>query len=120
MSASASSERVVVIGAGCIGASVAYHLCRRGARDVLVLEKEPFAGAGSTSKAAGGIRAQFSTPVNVQISMRSIASYERIAEEMRTDPDFFHTTTILSFLIPPPTPSRVRSARSFGLHTRPR
>ncbi len=80
---------VVVIGAGCIGASVAYHLGRRGVRGVVVLEKEPFAGAGSTSKAAGGVRAQFSTPVNVQISMRSIAHLERFREEMETDPVFF-------------------------------
>jgi sarcosine oxidase subunit beta len=80
---------VVVIGAGCIGSSIAYHLGRRGVKDVIVLEKEPFAGAGSTSKAAGGIRAQFSTPINVQISMRSIADYERFAEEMETDPVFF-------------------------------
>jgi sarcosine oxidase, subunit beta len=79
----------VVIGAGCIGASIAYHLGRRGVRDVVVIEKEPFAGAGSTSKAAGGIRAQFSTPLNVQISMRSIEAYERFAEEMDTDPVFF-------------------------------
>jgi sarcosine oxidase, subunit beta len=80
---------VVVIGAGCIGASIAYHLGRRGVRDVLVIEKELFAGAGSTSKAAGGIRAQFSTPLNVQISMRSIEAYERFAAEMATDPVFF-------------------------------
>uniref|UniRef100_A0A832MIM2 FAD-binding oxidoreductase n=1 Tax=Eiseniibacteriota bacterium TaxID=2212470 RepID=A0A832MIM2_UNCEI len=80
---------VVVIGAGCIGASIAYHLGRRGVKDVVVLEKEPFAGAGSTSKAAGGIRAQFSTPLNVRISMLSIAQLERFAEEMETDPVFF-------------------------------
>jgi sarcosine oxidase subunit beta len=80
---------VAVIGAGCIGASIAYHLARRGVKDVVVLEKEPFAGAGSTSKAAGGVRAQFSTPLNVQISMLSIADYEQFAEVMRCDPVFF-------------------------------
>ena len=80
---------VVVIGAGCIGASIAYHLARRGAKDVVVLEKEPFAGAGSTSKAAGGIRAQFSTPLNVQISMKSIEDYETFSEVMNCEPVFF-------------------------------
>jgi len=79
----------VVIGAGCVGASIAYHLGRRGVKGVTVLEAEPFAGAGSTSKAAGGIRAQFSTPINVQISMLSIAHLERYTEEMETDPVFF-------------------------------
>ena len=81
-----STASVVVIGAGCIGASIAFWLGRRGVSDVVVLEKEPFPGAGSTSKAAGGIRAQFSTPLNVQISMRAIAHYARFAEEMGTDP----------------------------------
>jgi sarcosine oxidase subunit beta len=80
---------VVIVGAGCIGSSIAYQLARRGVKGVVVLEKEPFAGAGSTSKAAGGIRAQFSNPLNVQISMRSIAGFERFAEEMETDPVFF-------------------------------
>ena len=83
------SASVVVIGAGCIGAAIAYHLALRGVKDVVVLEKEPFAGAGSTSKAAGGIRAQFSTPINVRISMMAIEAYERFAEEMETDPVFF-------------------------------
>jgi sarcosine oxidase subunit beta len=80
---------VVIIGAGCIGASIAYHLGLKGVQGVVVLEKEPFAGAGSTSKAAGGVRAQFSTPINVQMSILSIARYERFAEEMETDPVFF-------------------------------
>jgi glycine/D-amino acid oxidase-like deaminating enzyme len=80
---------VVVVGAGCIGAAIAYHLAKRGVADVVVVEREPFAGAGSTSKAAGGIRAQFSTPVNVRMSMMAIADYERFAEEMKTDPVFF-------------------------------
>ncbi|NOT34402.1 MAG: FAD-binding oxidoreductase [Candidatus Eisenbacteria bacterium] len=80
---------VVVIGAGCIGTAIAYHLAKRGVKGVVVLEREPFAGAGSTSKAAGGIRAQFSTPLSVQLSMRSIDHFERFADEMGTDPVFF-------------------------------
>jgi sarcosine oxidase subunit beta len=80
---------VVVIGAGCIGASIAYHLGRRGVKDVVVIEKEPFAGAGSTSKAAGGIRAQFSSPINVRLSMLSVERFRRFDEEMETVPVFF-------------------------------
>ena len=88
-SGSGPTAPVVIIGAGCIGCAIAYWLGRHGVRGVVVLEKEPFAGAGSTSKAAGGIRAQFSTPINVQISMRAVAQFERFAEEMETDPVFF-------------------------------
>ena len=80
---------VVVVGAGCIGAAIAYQLGRRGVRGVTVLEREKFAGAGSTGKAAGGIRAQFSTPINVKISMLAVRHYERFAEELETDPVFF-------------------------------
>ena len=89
MSAGTESAPVVVIGAGCIGTAIAYHLGRRGVKDVIVLEREPFSGAGSTGKCAGGIRAQFSTPVNVRLSMLSVEHYRRFAEEMCTDPVFF-------------------------------
>jgi sarcosine oxidase, subunit beta len=89
MSGGPDTAPVVIIGAGCIGAAIAYHLGRRGVQGVIVLEKELFAGAGSTSKAAGGIRAQFSTPLNVRLSMLSIEHFERFAEEMGTDPVYF-------------------------------
>lgn len=80
---------VVIVGAGCIGASIAYQLGGKGVKGVVVLEREPFAGAGSTGKAAGGIRAQFSTKISVQVSQLAIAHYERFAEELGTDPVFF-------------------------------
>jgi sarcosine oxidase subunit beta len=78
---------IVVIGAGAIGASIAYHLARRGARDVVVLEREAI-GSGSTSKAAGGIRVQFSTRVEVEFSLRSIAFFERFEDEMGVPCDY--------------------------------
>jgi sarcosine oxidase subunit beta len=89
MSGLPGTAPVVIIGAGCIGASIAYELGRRGVKGVVVVEKEPFAGAGSTSKAAGGIRAQFSTPLNVRISMMSVARFRTFDAEMETDPVFF-------------------------------
>jgi sarcosine oxidase subunit beta len=73
---------VVIIGAGIIGTSIAWHLARMGRRDVAVLEKEPTAGLGSTSKAAGGIRVQFSSPVNVELSRLSIERFEKFESEM--------------------------------------
>lgn len=59
---------IVVVGAGVIGASIAYHLARRG-RDVLVIDRASDFGAGSTSKATGGYRAQFATETNVRLSL---------------------------------------------------
>jgi sarcosine oxidase, subunit beta len=63
---------IVIIGAGVVGASVAYHLARSGARDVVVLERESKQGRGSTGAATGGVRAQFETDINILMSRYSI------------------------------------------------
>ena len=55
-----------MIGGGVVGCSIAYHLARRGQRDVVVLERETV-GAGTTSKAAGGIRSQFPTETEIPL-----------------------------------------------------
>jgi sarcosine oxidase subunit beta len=78
---------VVVVGAGAIGASIAYQLARRGGGDVVVLERDTV-GAGSTSKAAGGIRVQFATRVEIEFSLRGIAFFKRFEEEMGVPCDF--------------------------------
>ncbi len=69
---------VVVVGGGVIGSSVAFHLAEAGA-DVCLLERSELA-SGSTSRAAGGIRAQFSDPLNIALGLRSIDAYERFGE----------------------------------------
>ena len=66
---------VVIIGGGIVGSSIAWHLTEAGCRNVLVLERESSQGKGSTGKSMGGVRAQFSTPVNVQMSLYSIPFY---------------------------------------------
>ncbi len=78
---------VVIIGGGVVGCSIAYHLARRGQKDVVVLERETV-GSGTTSKAAGGIRAQFPTETEVRISLESIRVFERFPEEFGIDPGY--------------------------------
>jgi sarcosine oxidase, subunit beta len=73
------SAEVVVVGGGAMGASVACHLARLGVTDVVLLERDSLA-SGSTSKAAGGIRAQFADELNVRIALRSMAEFERLEE----------------------------------------
>ena len=73
---------VVVIGGGIMGASTAYHLARRGCANVVVLESGEMFGLGSTGLNAGGIRYQFATKVNVELSKVSIGMMERFAHEM--------------------------------------
>jgi sarcosine oxidase subunit beta len=71
---------VVVVGGGVMGASTAYHLAARGV-DVALLEREPFLGQMSTGQCAGGIRHQFSTEINIRLSIESIRMMERFPEE---------------------------------------
>jgi len=65
---------VVVLGGGVIGTSIAFHLAEAGVSDVLLLERDELA-SGSTSRAAGGVRAQFSDPVNIAIALRSLSAF---------------------------------------------
>lgn len=73
------SADVVVVGGGCLGAATAFHLARLGVEDVVLLERHALA-AGSTSKAAGGIRTQFADELNVRIAIRSLEEFERFEE----------------------------------------
>jgi sarcosine oxidase subunit beta len=73
---------VVIIGGGIVGSSIAYHLTAAGCKSVLVIERESSQGKGSTGKSMGGVRAQFSTPVNIQMSLYSIPFYARFDQEL--------------------------------------
>src|ERR671919_371876 len=83
----ALSADVVVIGGGATGASIAYHLTEVGVTDVVLVERNELA-SGSTSKSAGGIRAQFADELNIQIALRSIAEFERFEERFGVPIDF--------------------------------
>jgi len=73
---------VVVIGGGVVGCSIAYHLAKGGVREVCLLEKNELLGAESTGCCLGGIRHQFSTEINVRLSLESSRRYESFQEEM--------------------------------------
>jgi sarcosine oxidase subunit beta len=76
------TAEVVLIGGGIVGSSVAYHLVAGGCKNVLVIERESALGKGSTGKSMGGVRAQFSTPVNIQMSLYSIPFYAGFEERL--------------------------------------
>jgi sarcosine oxidase subunit beta len=82
------SAEVLVIGAGVIGASVAYQLARRGYGPILVLERNGSPGQGSTSRATGGFRAQFGSEINVRLSLLSREKLLRFDEELGVDPGY--------------------------------
>jgi sarcosine oxidase, subunit beta len=72
------TAEVVVVGGGVIGTSAAFHLAEAGV-DVCLLERDQLAG-GSTSRAAGGFRAQFSDPLNIALGLRSIEAFTQFEE----------------------------------------
>ncbi len=82
------SASIAVIGGGVIGASVAYHLALNGMRDVVIVDSAPGPGFGSTGKATGGFRAQFSTPVNVKLSLYSRDRLIGFQDETGVDPGY--------------------------------
>jgi len=73
------SVDAVVVGGGCVGTSVAYHLAAAGCTDVILLEGAGL-GSGSTGKAAGGIRLQHGDLLNTQLALRSLAEFSRFEQ----------------------------------------
>jgi sarcosine oxidase subunit beta len=81
----ASMPSVVIVGAGVIGTSIAYHLAARGVRDVVVLDRGNQPGAGSTPRATGGFRAQFTTAADIALSLLSREKLIRFSDEIGVD-----------------------------------
>ncbi len=71
-----------------MGASAAYHLAKCGMKNIVLLEKEEFFGTGATGRCAGGVRYQFSTDINVKLSMESLPMIERFKQEIGQDVDY--------------------------------
>src|SRR6266545_2102317 len=103
-----STAGVVIIGGGCMGASVAYHLTRRGVTNVVLVEREALLATGSTGRNAGGVRHQFSNEANIRLSIESIRLLERFADEVGYPIDF-HQDGYLFLLS---TPASVETFRA--------
>jgi sarcosine oxidase subunit beta len=83
----ATTADVVIVGAGIMGVSTAYHLARRRAGRVVVLERDDVC-SGSTALASGGIRHQYANRIGIELTRHSIETYERFADEFGVDPRF--------------------------------
>lgn len=79
---------IVIIGGGVMGASTLYHLVARGQKNVILLEKDEFFGQGATGRCAGGVRYQFSTEINVRLSLESLPMLERFKDEIGQEIDY--------------------------------
>jgi sarcosine oxidase subunit beta len=82
-----AAASVVVVGGGVVGLSAAYHLARSGVPDVVLLDRDSL-GSGSTCRAAGGVRAQFSDPVNITLGARSLETFRDFPARFGQEIDF--------------------------------
>ncbi len=107
---SAGPFDAAVIGAGVVGLACAAEL-RRAGMDVVVLERNRSPGEGSTGKANGGIRAQFSIAIDIAMSLHSIAVYESMAARFGGSLGL-HQTGYLMMTADADTAARLHRARS--------
>lgn len=75
------TKDVVIIGGGVHGCSIAYHLAKKGWKNVLLLEKG-YLASGGTGRSAAGIRHQFGTEINIRLSSASVRRMEKLEEEL--------------------------------------
>jgi sarcosine oxidase subunit beta len=68
---------ISIIGGGIIGTSIAYYLSKAGVKDIVLYEKEKLLGTGATQYCSGGVRYQFTTPINVKFSIASFPELEK-------------------------------------------
>ncbi len=118
---SENTATIVVIGAGIVGASVAYHLAARGCADVLVLEKAKTEATGSTARSAAGVRHQFASEVNIRLSLYSIERIKRFTEEVGGQADLKQVGYLLLVNDPQTWSQYQRNAalqQSLGVRTR--
>jgi len=78
---------VVIVGAGIMGISTAYHLARRQAGRIVVVERDGVC-TGSTALASGGIRHQYTNRIGIELTRHSIETFERFEAEFGVDPHF--------------------------------
>ena len=80
----------MIVGGGAMGTSTAYHLAQLGVTDVVLCERETL-GSGSTSKSAGGIRAQFADEINIRIALVSLLEFRNFEQKIGAGIDFRET-----------------------------
>lgn len=76
-----ASADVVIVGGGIVGSATAYFLCSDAAfhgRRIVLIERDPSYREASTSRSAGGVRQQFSTPENIQLSQFTLSLFRRL------------------------------------------
>ena len=80
------NKHIIIIGAGISGMSIAYHLAKKGVKDIHVIDKGYFT-SGATGRCGAGVRSQWATPINCLLAKKSIEFYEHANEILAYDDD---------------------------------
>ncbi len=88
---------IVIVGGGIMGLSTAYHLCLRGIKGIVIVERQGYIGGHSTLRCAGGIRYQFASEINVDMSVENRKIIEKI--QMENDLDFKFSNCGYAFVV---------------------
>lgn len=78
----------VIVGAGLVGLSIAYHLVEQGIRDVVVVERESSFGQGSSGRSAGGIRLQFGLASSIRFSQYGVQMLQEFEDRFGVPASF--------------------------------
>ncbi len=80
------TKKIVIIGAGITGSSIAYNLAKRGLKNITVIEKQ-YLTAGATGRCGAGVRQQWQTKANCIMAKHSIDFFEHAKETLGYDGD---------------------------------
>ncbi|MFW5913819.1 MAG: NAD(P)/FAD-dependent oxidoreductase [Bacillota bacterium] len=78
--------QAVIIGGGISGLSIAWHLAKKGMKDIVVLEKA-YLGSGATGRCGAGIRQQWSTEANCLMAKKSVEFFEKAQDTLAYEGD---------------------------------
>jgi len=78
---------VVIVGGGIVGCSISMHLAERRAGRIILLDRGQL-GAGTSAKGSGGVRLQFSTAINIQLSLQAVPFFEQLRERFGIDAEY--------------------------------
>jgi sarcosine oxidase, subunit beta len=81
---------IVILGAGVMGASIAFHLAKRGAGKVVVIDKD-YVGRGGSGRSSALVRMHYSYPPEVELALISLRMFQNWPEVVGQAGDFHKT-----------------------------